>query len=376
MVEPAAPGAEIALEALPFAAAACDARRRVSAVNRRLAARMGESPDALIGLPASELFEPAGRLFFETVIASRLALGLPCEDVAMRLRVREGAPVEVLLGVGADAQGGLVLCLHERDAFRRFESELAASRARLLDELDRATAEGARRMQGLREIAHDLRSPLNAIRGLAEFALREPFGPLGHAKYRAYLNDIKTGADALDALAVGAIGLGTDAAGAAIPIDVVDPRVPAARAIRALRPILRRRRQRLAVSFARGRPRAHANAAALERVLLNVLSNASKFTPLGGGLELAIRTAPDALKLRVGDSGDGIPPEVIARIGQAFLPTRRSADAAERGSGLGLAIAAKLMAAMGGRLTVERAGAGGSTILLSLAAAPGGRDAG
>ncbi|MCA3264776.1 MAG: sensor histidine kinase, partial [Azospirillum sp.] len=49
---------------------------------------------------------------------------------------------------------------------------------------------------------------------------------------------------------------------------------------------------------------------------------------------------------------------------------------AERGSGLGLAIAAKLMAAMGGRLTVERAGAGGSTILVSLAAAPGGRDAG
>jgi signal transduction histidine kinase len=103
-----------------------------------------------------------------------------------------------------------------------------------------------------------------------------------------------------------------------------------------------------------------------QQVLLNLLSNATKFTDAGG--EIAIETTTDSREVRIAvrDTGRGISPDQLESIFEPFVQVDASLTRRTGGTGLGLAIARKLTAAMGGTLAVESVLGSGSTFTLRL----------
>ncbi len=104
----------------------------------------------------------------------------------------------------------------------------------------------------------------------------------------------------------------------------------------------------------------------LAQVLVNLISNALKFTPPGGAIQVVTEAAPDGVVVSIRDNGNGIPLEDLARVFERFYQVDK-ARGPQRGTGLGLAIAKEIVEAHGGRLTVESGGRGqGATFRLWL----------
>jgi signal transduction histidine kinase len=104
----------------------------------------------------------------------------------------------------------------------------------------------------------------------------------------------------------------------------------------------------------------------IEQVLGNLLSNALRYTPEGGDIELRYSSNEENVTLTVHDSGPGIPPEAIPHIFERFYRADRSRSRTEGGTGLGLAIARQLVQAHGGSLTAGNHPAGGAAFTLTL----------
>ena len=99
----------------------------------------------------------------------------------------------------------------------------------------------------------------------------------------------------------------------------------------------------------------------LAQVLVNLISNALKYTPPGGAVRVATEAAPDGVLVSIQDNGIGIAPEDLARVFERFYQADK-ARGPQRGTGLGLAIAKEIVEAHGGRVTVESRGRGQGTV--------------
>ena len=112
---------------------------------------------------------------------------------------------------------------------------------------------------------------------------------------------------------------------------------------------------------------ARADPERLRQVLLNLLTNAVKFTDPGGRLSLACAPDGDLLRIRVSDTGRGIPAEQLTRIFEPFVQVdRHLTHASQQGVGLGLAISRDLARRMGGELVAESEVGVGSVFTLTL----------
>jgi signal transduction histidine kinase len=103
-----------------------------------------------------------------------------------------------------------------------------------------------------------------------------------------------------------------------------------------------------------------------EQVLLNLLSNAAKFTPAGGAIDVGSSKGEGMVRIRVHDTGVGIPRDKLDAIFEPFVQVDRTLTTNVEGAGLGLAISRDLARAMGGELSVESEVGAGSTFTLSL----------
>ncbi len=106
----------------------------------------------------------------------------------------------------------------------------------------------------------------------------------------------------------------------------------------------------------------------LEQILLNLLSNATKFTPRGGSITLAATRHGSRVEVTVSDTGVGIPPDRLAAIFEPFVQLDPSLTREREGTGLGLAISRDLARAMGGEVTVKSTPGSGSVFTLALPA--------
>jgi len=97
----------------------------------------------------------------------------------------------------------------------------------------------------------------------------------------------------------------------------------------------------------------------LHQVLLNLMSNAIKYSPERTGIDLTSVTAKEHITVRIRDYGPGIPPQDQPRLFDRFMRLDRDMNSPTRGAGLGLYISKKLIEAMGGRIWVESTGIAG-----------------
>jgi signal transduction histidine kinase len=220
----------------------------------------------------------------------------------------------------------------------------------------------------LANMSHELRTPLNAILGFSETIKAEVFGPVGNLKYREYLDNIRESGEHLLELINDILDVSVIDAGRLELREEVFPLAPMLEScLRLIRPRAEKGRLRL-LNSADGTPlRLRGDARRLKQVVLNLLSNAAKFTPEGGEVALRAGTAADGwLEIAVSDTGIGMAAEDIPR---ALAPFGQVEDALSRrhqGVGLGLHLSRTFAEMHGGRLTVESRPGAGTTVTVRL----------
>ena len=247
---------------------------------------------------------------------------------------------------------------------------VAMDNARLYEAERRARAEAEKankaKSEFLANMSHELRTPLNAIGGYADLLATEIRGPV-NAQQRADLERIKRNQHHLLSLINDILNFAKVEAGR-VRFDLKDVAMNGVLGqLEALvAPQLREKRLRYSYQYCDATFTAHVDPERLQQILLNLLSNAIKFTPPGGEIRVDCAATPDFMKVRVHDTGIGIPADKLEQIFEPFVQLDRGQSATSVGTGLGLAISRDLARAMGGELNAESELDSGSTFTLSV----------
>jgi len=211
----------------------------------------------------------------------------------------------------------------------------------------------SRRLDFLAKVSHEVRTPLNSIIGFTELMLQERFGPIGNARYKGYAEDIhQSGLYALsllnDLLDISKIEAGKFD----LDFTAVDVAEVVEACVASLQPLAKRSRIVLRTSLADNLPLVVADPRRLKQILLNLLTNAIKFTKEGGQVIVSGTLVDGELRVRVRDNGVGMTDDEIAYAMQPFhqldtAPRRQS------GTGLGLPLTKALTDANRARLKLS-----------------------
>ncbi|MCJ9673184.1 PAS domain-containing sensor histidine kinase, partial [Neorhizobium sp. SHOUNA12B] len=247
----------------------------------------------------------------------------------------------------------------------RQKSELSVANANYQAEKERAEAANKAKSEFLANMSHELRTPLNAILGFSEILANGMFGPLGSPKYSEYSKDIHDSGKHLLNVINDILDMSKIEAGhMRIQCEAVD-----------LKPLIEESLRLTTISAQDKEIAIHqrlcdslhmvADRRALKQVMLNILSNAVKFTNHGGRIELRARKLEKGVLLTIADTGIGIPMDALNKIGQPFEQVQSQYAKSKGGSGLGLAISRSLIGLHGGKMRIRsRVGEGTVVSLL------------
>jgi PAS domain S-box-containing protein len=295
----------------------------------------------------------------------------PPEELALARAVRHGETVEGEEWMVRRPDGSLVRLLGSaaplRDARGRPIGAVlvmrdVTERARLVQAL---RAETAAKERFFAQMSHELRTPVNAVLGYSALLLDGTAGALPPAA-AVMVDRVARCAQHLRALVDDLLDLGRlDAGRVQLTLEEVPLRALLHDTLASLEPQARARGIALELDAADA-PRVLTDAQRVRQIVLNLLSNAVKFTERGGVRVTVERLAPDAVAVRVADTGVGIAGDDLERVFDEFVQV----GAAHGGTGLGLAISRRLARLLGGDLAVRSVPGCGSCFTLTLPAAP------
>ena len=220
----------------------------------------------------------------------------------------------------------------------------------------------------LANMSHELRTPLNAILGLSEGLLEQVSGPLTERQVKS-VTTISTSGTHLLALINDILDLSKVEAG---KVELNPEKLNVQDFCESCLVFVRTQAMQkdIDVTFDRGAntEKLSADPKRLKQILVNLLTNAVKFTPAGGqiGLTVAVPEGEEVVRFTVWDTGIGIAPENERKLFRAFTQIDSGLTRAQEGTGLGLALTAKLVELHGGSLTLESALGKGSRFSVTL----------
>ncbi|MFO1122538.1 MAG: ATP-binding protein [Hyphomicrobiales bacterium] len=294
-------------------------------------------------------------------------------------RTKDGGFVSVGTDITALKRQEERLLLSERELMmtvRDLQKErlLADQQAQRLADLadkyarEKTRAEAANRSKSefLANMSHELRTPLNAIIGFSEIMVAQIFGALGSEKYREYANDIhRSGQFLLDVINDILDMSKIEAGRMQIEVERFDLSAMFDEVMRLVGP----RAFEGHVTIERNVGEAiqmEADKRAIKQVVINLMSNAVKFTPEGGKVTVSAEELDSLIRIRIADTGIGIPARDIEKLGRPFEQAENQFTKSKGGSGLGLAISKSLVDLHGGTVDIQSTVGAGTVVTVQL----------
>jgi PAS domain S-box-containing protein len=351
------------LDRLPCGVVSFTDDGRILAVNRPLAELLGQEPGELLGRHVETLLTVGGRIFFQTHLYPLLRLHGAAGEMFVLLRHRDGSDRAALMNAVRHERpdGPVVDCvLMELRERRKFEDALLRARAEAED-ANRAKSEF------LANMSHELRTPLNAIAGYVQLIQLGIHGPVTDAQREA-LERVTRSQRLLLRLVNDVLNLARIESGRIeyhVEPVVLDALVTSV--LQLVEPQMAAGRITASIVATPGLV-ALADREKLEQIVLNLLTNAVKFTPGDGRVTVILEPDPDGrhVLLRVRDTGIGIPAGRLESVFEPFVRVEASEGPRREGTGLGLAISRDLAVGMGGDLSVTSQPGRGSTFTVRL----------
>ena len=234
-----------------------------------------------------------------------------------------------------------------------------------------AEAANASKTTFLANMSHELRTPLNAILGFSDIIANQRLGPAGTPRYSEYGHDIHTSGNHLLSIINDILDIAKIEAGKMeIEPRAIDPVRAINAAVKVAMPRARERQQVVRVQIAADTPMPFADERALKQMVINLASNAVKFTQEGGQIIVCCRRADDGgFELCVEDNGPGIAPELQERVFTPFNQIDNRYNRQAGGTGLGLSLVRGLAQLHGGRAWIESSDGAGVRAFVQLPAA-------
>ncbi len=301
-----------------------------------------------------------GRVIGTLIVASHRLHSFSSEDISLLNTIGEGLGPVLR---NAELHGALQQKIAQLDTQNR---ELVKQHQQLLEKTKEAQLANRLKSEFLANMSHELRTPLNVIIGFSELMLDEVPGSVNREQ-RQCLDDILTSSRHLLQLINEVLDLSKIESGR-VELSMTD--VVLSGVIQWLTktmvPILAPRKQNLDVVIEEGLPPLYADEVRVKQVLVNLLSNSAKFTPVGGEIRLEAVRRGDKCQVSVVDNGVGIEQEEQARIFEPFHRLRNPQVEEKNGAGLGLAIVKKIIEKHGGQIWVESQYGKGSRFVFTL----------
>jgi PAS domain S-box-containing protein len=338
-------------------------------VNRALCEMFGRTADELTSVRITELTHPDDRELSELRFANALAAEVP-HRVEKRYLHKSGRTIWASVSYSVvydEHQQPTRLVTQIEDLGLRRESDQA-----LLDafETDREANERLKQLERMRSemastVSHELRTPLTSAAGYVELLIEGDAGALT-AEQRDMLDTVARSLTRLDGIVDDVLGMASPGQHGPVDPGTADLGVVLQSAIDSVTLQAATRGQDLITQNDLAGALVAANAGRIERVIVNLLTNALKFTPEDGTVTVAGKRTGDEATISITDTGVGIAPEDQERIFERFYRAPSPRDVAPPGTGLGLAIAQTITTQYGGKLTVDSEPGNGATFTLTL----------
>ncbi|QFU15656.1 PAS domain S-box protein [Microvirga thermotolerans] len=329
-----------------------DETGRIVSLNRSAEALFGYDQSEVAGDAITVLLSPESHIVALDYLESLRSPGVQSllnDGREVQGRVRQGGTIPLFMTMGRVHDGPVrKFCAVLRDitAFKKAEGELVGAK--------RAAEEAsAQKSDLLAKISHEIRTPLNAILGFAEVMLEERFGPVGNDRYKEYLKDIHASGAHVISLVNDLLDLAKVEAGRMeLAFTSVSLNELVLACVALLQPQAARERIVMRTSFPAKLPPVVADERSMRQIVLNLVSNAIKFTDAGGQVIVSTAlTDRGEVAFRVRDTGIGMTEKEIQA---ALEPFRQLATARRRGgTGLGLPLTKALVEANRGALQIS-----------------------
>jgi PAS domain S-box-containing protein len=250
-----------------------------------------------------------------------------------------------------------------RDISDRKQSALALEGA-----LNEARQGDVAKQEFLANMTYEFRTPLNAILGFSSLIEREMFGPLGNKRYNEYIRFISSSGRHLLNLVDSVLSISRmETKREALMFDDVEIKLVIQDAITEMLGEIKGKGLAIEIENHNEIGSIRADKLTIRQVILNVLSNAVKFTPAGGRIKVSARIEPKGeVEICIADNGIGIAAENIKKVMAPFAQSDDAQHGSQGGAGVGLPISRALVEMHGGSIRIESESGEGTTVRIML----------
>ena len=312
---------------------------------------LGRAPESLRGVAPSALVHSADLKTLQSAFVEASYFGRAA-TAEVRLKRSDGAYVWTEMRCRPAQPAGSAAA--DIVAVTRDISDRKAHERELIDARDMAEEASKSKSRFLANMSHELRTPLNAIIGFSEVMTHEMFGPVGSARYLEYAGLIHESGGHLLELINGILDMSKIEAGKfQLSEEKFDLEDIASQSVRFVKIQADRKGVDMKMDVGANCHHVFADKRAVKQILVNLLTNGVKFTPRGGQVHLSATRDDTGVEITVADTGVGISPADLKRLGQPFEQAEGAHVRTQEGTGLGLALVKALSAMHGGEAVIE-----------------------
>ncbi|MBT4019925.1 MAG: PAS domain S-box protein [Alphaproteobacteria bacterium] len=299
----------------------------------------------------------------DSKIRSKLMRGQEIDDMEIVMSHKNGELFEVLISgdiVEVAGEQSILIIGLDFSSHKRLENSLITAK-------NEAEFANRTKSEFLANMSHELRTPLNAVIGFSEFLANETFGPLGDARYKEYIGDIRDSGTHLLNLINEILDVAKVEAGKMeLRENEVDLDDMVLRGIRSVEGRANKSGLIISGTVAPGLPFLRCDETKFRQILINVLNNAVKFTDAGGKIEVFAGLNDDGeMEIQVKDTGIGIAAEDMDAVFRVFGQAESAQDRRFEGAGLGLPLTKALVELHGGDFRLESELGVGTTVFIT-----------